>query len=155
MQASRAVVQTDSLADDLIRAKIRPVNILMKLFVKGHVWLYESSGGRRGTTLNGRKLILLTTTGRKSGSPRTVPVVPFFDGDAMFVMASMGGSPTDPAWYQNLRANPEVQVRLGPEKWRARAVPVEGDERDRLWKRVVAEMPNFGKYQEKTSRVIP
>jgi deazaflavin-dependent oxidoreductase (nitroreductase family) len=131
------------------------VNILMKLFVKGHVWLYETSGGRRGTTMQGRKLILLTTTGRKSGQPRTVPVVPYIDGNEMFVMASMGGAPSHPAWYANLLANPEVGVQLGPDRWRARATPVEGEERDRLWKRITQVMPNFGKYQEKTSRVIP
>jgi deazaflavin-dependent oxidoreductase (nitroreductase family) len=135
---------------------MRPVNILMKLFVKGHVWLYKSSGGRRGITMRGRKLILLTTVGNKSGQPRTVPVVPFLDGDDIFVIASMGGAPIHPAWYLNLCKNPEVGVQLGPEKWRALAVPVkEGEERDRIWKRITEQMPDFGKYQEKTSRVIP
>jgi deazaflavin-dependent oxidoreductase (nitroreductase family) len=128
---------------------------LMKLLGRVRVCFYRCWGGRRGPTMSGRKLILLTTTGRKSGQPRTVPVVPFFAGDDMFVMASMGGSPTDPAWYQNLRANPDVLVQLGPDEWRARAATVEGEERDRLWKRITAEMPNFAKYQEKTTRKIP
>lgn len=128
----------------------------MKLFVKGHVWLYKSSGGRRGTTMRGRKLILLTTVGKKSGQQRTVPVVPFIEGDEMFVIASMGGAPSHPAWYGNLCANPQVGVQLGAEQWRARAVPLaEGEERDRVWKRITAAMPDFGKYQTKTSRVIP
>ncbi len=127
----------------------------MKAFVKGHVWLYKASGGRRGTTMNGRKLILLTTIGKKSGRPRTVPVVPFFDGQDMYVMASMAGAPSDPAWYRNLLANPDVGVQLGAEAWRARATPLEGEERDRVWKRVISDMPNFAKYQDKTSRVIP
>jgi deazaflavin-dependent oxidoreductase (nitroreductase family) len=131
------------------------MNPLMKAFVKGHVWLYKSSGGRRGTTMNGRKLILLTTTGKRSGQPRTVPVVPFLDGNDMYVMASMGGAPTNPAWYGNLIANPVVGVQLGSETWRARAVPLEGAERDRIWSRITADMPNFAKYQEKTARVIP
>jgi deazaflavin-dependent oxidoreductase (nitroreductase family) len=131
------------------------MNLLMKAFVKGHVWLYKASGGRRGTTMNGRKLILLTTVGKRSGQPRTVPVVPFFDGKEMYVMASMGGAPSDPAWYRNLVANPDVQVQLGPETWRAKAVPLEGQERDRIWSRVTAEMANFGKYQQRTSRIIP
>jgi len=131
------------------------MNPLLKLFVKGHVALYKGSGGRLGTTLGGRKLILLTTVGSKSGKERTVPVVPFFDGGDMFVMASMGGSPTHPAWYTNLRAHPEVQVQFGPEQWRAKAAPVEGEERNRLWARITAEMPNFGEYQKKTSREIP
>lgn len=128
---------------------------LMKAFVKAHVWLYRSSGGRRGGTMSGRKLILLTTIGKRSGQPRTVPVVPFLDGKDMYVMASMGGAPAHPAWYQNLVANPEVRVQLGSDTWRARAIPLEGKERDDLWIRVTAEMANFGKYQLKTSRVIP
>jgi len=138
-----------------VRAKLRGMNPLLKLFVKGHVALYKGSGGRLGTTLGGRKLILLTTVGSKSGKPRTVPVVPFVDGSDMFVMASMGGAPTHPAWYTNLRAHPEVQVQLGPEQWRAKAVPLEGEERNRLWARITADMPNFGEYQKKTSRQIP
>jgi deazaflavin-dependent oxidoreductase (nitroreductase family) len=131
------------------------MNIMMKLFVKGHVWLYKSSGGRRGSTMRGRKILLLTTVGRKSGQPRTVPVVPFFDGAETYVMASMAGAPKDPAWYLNLRSNPDVTVQLGGDAWRARAVPLEGEERDRMWKRITAQMPDFGEYQVKTSRVIP
>jgi deazaflavin-dependent oxidoreductase (nitroreductase family) len=135
---------------------MRAVNPLLKLVVKGHVWLYESSGGRRGSTMRGRKVLLLTTTGNKSGQARTVPVVPFFEGDQTYVIASMGGQPQHPAWYKNLRANPEVGVQLGSEKWRAQAVPVEDEtERQRLWKKIVEEMPNFGEYQKKTTRVIP
>ena len=131
------------------------MNPLLKLFVKGHVWLYQSSGGRRGSTMRGRKILLLTTVGNKSGHPRTVPVVPFFDGDDTFVIASMAGAPQHPAWYKNLSANPEVGVQLGADKWRARAVTVEGPERDRLWTAIAQQMPDFGKYQEKTTRVIP
>ena len=131
------------------------MNPLFKAFVKGHVWLYKSSGGRRGASMNGRKLILLTTVGKRSGQPRTVPVVPFIDGKEMYVMASMAGSPTDPAWFNNLVANPDVQVQLGSETWHARAVPLQGPERDRVWNKVVADMANFGEYQKKTSRVIP
>jgi F420H(2)-dependent quinone reductase len=135
---------------------MRHVNPLFKLFVKGHVWLYQSSGGRRGSTMQGRKVLLLTTVGSKSGKSRTVPVVPFFDNGETYVMASMGGAPEHPAWYKNLRARPEVGVQLGPDKWQARALTVdEGPERDRLWKAIVAQMPNFGQYQEKTTRLIP
>ena len=131
------------------------MNPLMKAFVKGHVWLYRASGGRRGATMEGRKVILLTTVGKKSGQPRTVPVVPFFDGSDVYVMASMGGAPTNPAWYTNLVANPEVMVQLGADTWPARAVPLEGKARDDIWARVKADMPNFGKYEQRTSRVIP
>jgi deazaflavin-dependent oxidoreductase (nitroreductase family) len=132
------------------------VNPFFKLFVKAHVWLYSSSGGRRGASLGGLKVILLTTTGKKSGQARTVPVVPYHDGGELYVIASMGGSPQHPAWYGNLRANPAVGVQVGPDKWRARAEVVpEGSERDRLWKGITSQMPNFGEYQKKTTRVIP
>jgi deazaflavin-dependent oxidoreductase (nitroreductase family) len=136
-------------------AKMRGVNPLLKLFVAGHVRLYQSSGGRWGGTMSGRKILLLTTTGNKSGKSRTVPVVPFFDGET-YVIASMGGAPEHPSWYRNLRANPDVGVQIGADQWRARAVAVEdGPERQRLWAQIVQQMPNFGKYQEKTSRLIP
>jgi len=135
---------------------MRAVNPLLKLFVKGHVWLYQSSGGKRGATMQGRKILLLTTTGNKSGQSRTVPVVPFFEGGEAYVIASMGGAPEHPAWYKNLRANPEVGVQVGADQWKATAAVVaEGAERDRLWKKITEEMPNFGEYQKKTSRVIP
>ncbi len=132
------------------------MNPLFKLMVKAHVWMYRSSGGRRGATMGGRKLILLTTTGKKTGQARTVPVVPYFEGEDMYVMASMAGAPTHPAWFTNLQANPVVGVQLGADTWRARAEIVpEGPERDRLWKGITGAMPNFGEYQKKTSRVIP
>jgi deazaflavin-dependent oxidoreductase (nitroreductase family) len=135
---------------------MRAVNPLFKLFVKGHVWLYKTSGGRRGSTMGGMKILLLTTVGNKSGKPRTVPVVPFVDGAETYVMASMGGAPQHPAWYVNLRSHPDVRVQMGSEEYGARAVTLEeGPERDRLWKRITDQMPNFGEYQKKTSRVIP
>jgi deazaflavin-dependent oxidoreductase (nitroreductase family) len=133
-----------------------PVNPFFKLFVKGHVWLYKSSGGKRGSMMQGMKIILLTTKGRKTGEPRTVPVVPYRDGDEMYVIASMAGAPQHPAWFHNLSADPDVSVQLGAETWRARAEVVpEGPERDRLWKAITELMPNFGEYQKKTTRVIP
>lgn len=132
------------------------MNLGFKLFVKAHVWLYQASGGRLGTKMQGRTLILLTTTGKKSGVRRTVPVVPYFEGDNLYVMASLAGAPQHPAWFHNLSANPEVGVQLGAEKWRARAEIVEDKaERDRLWKEIAEAMPNFGAYQKKTTRVIP
>jgi deazaflavin-dependent oxidoreductase (nitroreductase family) len=132
------------------------VNPLFKLFVRTQAWLYAASGGRFASKLEGRPLILLTTTGSKSGRQRTVPVVPYFDGDQMYVMASLAGAPQHPAWFNNLRAKPDVGVQLGAERWRARAEVVpEGSERERLWKDIVASMPRFGEYQKKTTRVIP
>jgi deazaflavin-dependent oxidoreductase (nitroreductase family) len=129
--------------------------LLFKLFVRAHVLLYQLSGGRLGATMSVGRVLLLTTTGRKSGKTRTVPVVPYVEGRDVYVIASMGGAPQNPAWFNNLTANPDVGVQLGAEKWRARAQVVEGAERDRLWRAISQAMPNFGEYQKKTERVIP
>jgi deazaflavin-dependent oxidoreductase (nitroreductase family) len=132
------------------------VNPIFKLLVKFQVWLYQSSGGKRGSMMRGRQLVLLTTTGSKTGQQRTVPLVPFREGEKLYVMASMAGAPEHPAWFKNLRAKPDVEVQVGADKWRARAEIVpEGPERDRLWKAITSELPNFAAYQEKTARVIP
>ena len=132
------------------------MNPMARLFIKGHVALYRATGGRRGATMGGLKVILLTTTGNKSGQARTVPVVPFIDGADTYVMASMGGAPQHPAWFLNLQKTPDVRVQQGADEYAARAVILpEGPDRDRVWSRIVAAMPNFGEYQKKTSRVIP
>jgi deazaflavin-dependent oxidoreductase (nitroreductase family) len=132
------------------------VNPIFKAIVKLQVWLYQSSGGKRGSMMRGRQLLLLTTTGSKTGKQRTVPLVPFREGEQLYVMASLGGAPVHPAWFKNLRAKPDVEVQLGADKWQARAEIVpEGPERDRLWKSITSELPTFAAYQEKTTRVIP
>lgn len=131
------------------------MNPLFRLFVKGHVWLYRSSGGRRGQSLGRMRVVLLTTRGRKSGAERTVPLVPFLENGEVYVMASMGGQPQHPAWYFNLEANPDVEVQLGSDRYRARAEVLPLDQRNAIWPKITALMPNFGEYQKKTSRVIP
>jgi deazaflavin-dependent oxidoreductase (nitroreductase family) len=131
------------------------MNAFFKFFVKLHVWLYKATRGRIGSRMRGRNVILLTTTGRKSGEPRTVPVVPFQDGEDMYVMASMAGAPQHPAWFHNLKANPDVGVQLGSSLWPARAEIAEEADRERVWKKITAAMPDFGEYQKKTKRVIP
>jgi deazaflavin-dependent oxidoreductase (nitroreductase family) len=131
------------------------MNPLFKLFVKGHVWLYRASGGKRGAKMGRLPVLLLTTRGRKSGAQRTVPVVPFQETGETYVIASMGGQPQHPAWFFNLKANPDVEVQLGPDHWRARAEELPTERRNDIWQRIVAAMPNFGEYQKKTSRMIP
>jgi deazaflavin-dependent oxidoreductase (nitroreductase family) len=132
------------------------VNPIFKLMVSGQVWLYQTTNGRLGSTMGGPTVLLLTTKGRKSGRARTVPVMPYREGDDIYVMASLAGAPQHPAWFHNLKSDPDVGVQLGAEKWRARAEIVpEGPERDRLWKAIETAMPRFGEYQKKTTRVIP
>lgn len=103
----------------------------------------------------GRPVLLLTTTGAKSGQPRLAPLVYFRDGDGYVIVASKGGAPTHPAWYLNLLAHPVVTVEVGGETFKARARVTEGSERDRLFGQRVATNPAFGDYQKRTTRVLP
>ena len=104
----------------------------------------------------GRDVLLLTTQGAKSGEPRTHPLVYTRDGDRYLIIASKGGAPTHPSWYHNVRAHPVVTVEVGPEKFRAKAIPVtRGPERRRLYDQHSAINPGFKDYEKKTDRVIP
>lgn len=100
-------------------------------------------------------LLLLTTTGAKSGQERTTPVAYSRDGDRIVIIASKGGAPTNPDWYANLLANPVVTVELNDERFQARVTVVAGEERDRLYAQHAAEMPGFAEYPKKTTRQIP
>jgi deazaflavin-dependent oxidoreductase (nitroreductase family) len=134
---------------------MRGMNALGRLFIKSHALLYRLSGGKLGARMRGQPVLLLSTRGRKSGARRDVPVVPLIDGENVYVMGSLGGAPKHPAWFLNLQANPDVEVQLGPERWRAHAIVLADAERDQVWKRVTAAMPGFADYQKKTDRVIP
>lgn len=117
---------------------------------------FRTNGGRvTSGPFAGRTVLLLTTTGAKSGEPRVVPVVYTRDGDRIVIVASKRGAPTNPSWYVNLVANPVVTVELGAEKFRARAVPAEGAERDRLYAQHAAAYPGFLDYEHMTTRRIP
>lgn len=131
------------------------MNPLLRLLIKGHVWMYRSSRGKRGGSINGMEVVLLTTRGRKSGAQRTVPVVRYVEGDQSYVIASMGGQPQHPAWFFNIEANPDVEVQIGADRWRARAEVLPQEQRAGIWPKITAAMPNFAGYQKKTSRVIP
>jgi deazaflavin-dependent oxidoreductase (nitroreductase family) len=125
-------------------------------FNDGIIAEFRANGGKVGGPFAGRSLLLLHTVGVKSGQPRTNPVAYVVDGDRLVVIASKGGSDSNPDWYYNLRANPIVTVELGAEQFQARATPVtEGPERDRLYAKMVEHMPGFADYERKTSRKIP
>ncbi len=131
------------------------MNPIGRLLIAGHVGLYRMSNGRFGSQISGLPVALVTTTGRKTGKLRTVPVASFEDGGDVLVIASYGGAPKHPAWFQNMMAKPEVTVQSGGRVYPARAEVVTGPERERLWKMVVDRAPNFGNYQKKTTREIP
>ena len=116
---------------------------------------FRKNGGTVGGYFEGLNMILLTHTGAKSGVERTTPLVCSMDQGKPVVIASMGGAPTNPAWYHNLVAHPVITVEHGTDKYQARAVEVTGDERQRLFDQQAAIMPNFKEYQEKTTRTIP
>jgi deazaflavin-dependent oxidoreductase (nitroreductase family) len=116
---------------------------------------FRANAGRVGGSWEGRDLLLLTTTGRKSGEQRTTPMAYTRDGDRVLVYASNSGAPTHPGWYLNLVADPEVVVELGDERYDATAAPLEGEERDRQYAAQTERVPAFGEYQENTTRVIP
>ena len=116
---------------------------------------FRANDGKVGGPFEGAPLLLLTTTGAKSGRTHTTPLVYLNDGDRIVIFGSKGGAPTHPAWYHNLVANPGVTVELPAEKFDARAVRIEGAERDRIFTAQKQIMPGFAEYEAKTNRVIP
>lgn len=116
---------------------------------------FRANKGKVGGRFEGRPVLLLTTTGAKSGRTYTTPLVYLQDGERRLIFASKAGAPTSPDWYHNLVANPTVTVEVGTDRYDATAVVITGEERDRLYARQVETTPIFGEYQQKTTRVIP
>ncbi|TMR23926.1 nitroreductase family deazaflavin-dependent oxidoreductase [Nonomuraea turkmeniaca] len=116
---------------------------------------FRANEGRVGGMFEGSPLVLLTTTGAKSGRAVTTPVMYLMDGERYVVIASNAGADNHPAWYHNLLATPEATVEVGTETFEAKAAFIEGEERDRLYARMVAQAPGFAEYEAKTSRRIP
>jgi len=120
--------------------------------------LIEEFRATRGVSdgpMAGRPLLLLTTTGARSGQPRTTPLMYVPDGDRLLIIASNAGAPAHPDWYHNLVAHPHVIVEVGVETFDASAAVVEGAERERLWARIVEQYPFFADHQAKVTRQIP
>jgi deazaflavin-dependent oxidoreductase (nitroreductase family) len=120
-----------------------------------HLERYRETGGELGHEWRGTQTLLLTTTGRRSGEPRTAPLIYGRRGDDYLVVASKGGSDRPPAWYVNLRERPDVEVQVMDERFPARARDATPEERRELWKTMTAEWPAYDDYQRKTSREIP
>jgi deazaflavin-dependent oxidoreductase (nitroreductase family) len=116
---------------------------------------FRANGGKVGGMFANSPLLILTTTGAKSGKQRTSPLVYTTDGDRIVIIASKGGADSHPDWYYNVNANPTVTVELGTESFQATASVVEGEERDRLYNAQAALMPNFAEYEKMTTRKIP
>jgi deazaflavin-dependent oxidoreductase (nitroreductase family) len=116
---------------------------------------FRANGGRVGGNFEGAPILLLHTTGARTGQERINPMMYLDDGGRRFVFASKAGADTNPDWYHNLVAHDEVTVEVGTESYEATATPVTGAERDRLYAEQARRYPGFAEYQEKTSRVIP
>jgi F420H(2)-dependent quinone reductase len=128
---------------------------LVKWYSKSNVAIYRATGGRVGGRELGLPLCLLTTTGRKSGLPRTSALAFMPDGDRIVLVAAQGGLPTHPHWLLNLCANPEVHVQIRSEIRTMGARVVDDAERAQLWPRLVAMNPRWARFQSWTDRVIP
>jgi len=116
---------------------------------------FRANDGKVGGNFEGKTLLLLHTKGAKSGQERINPTAYVRDGDRLVVIASKGGAPTNPDWYYNAVANPQVSVEVGTEKFQARASVAEEPERTRLYEKMIEMMPGFDDYRRKTTRVIP
>ena len=123
----------------------------------GHTWLYKKTGGRIGHTFPGfPTMLLLDHVGAKSGVRRTSPLLYVEDGPNLVIIASKGGYPKNPAWFYNLRANPDTTVQVGSEKRAVRAREATEEERPRLWAKAVASYGNYEHYQARSrGRKIP
>jgi deazaflavin-dependent oxidoreductase (nitroreductase family) len=117
---------------------------------------FRANSGKLGGQFDGASMVIITTKGAKSGQPRVNPLAALADRDGtLYIFASKGGAPTNPDWYYNLVANPEVEVEFGDEKFTATATVLTGAARDQIFDRQKVIMPGFAEYEANTSRVIP
>ncbi|MGB8331466.1 MAG: nitroreductase family deazaflavin-dependent oxidoreductase [Polyangiales bacterium] len=135
---------------------------IIKIMSKVNVAIYRWTGGLLGSTWRvgsafpwGVPVLLLTTIGRKSGQPRTAPLLYIEHGDQVIVVGSQGGLPKDPLWYKNLQANPRCEVQIKRRKIKMTARTASPEQRAALWPKLVAHYPDFASYETWTDRVIP
>src|SRR5438067_1785543 len=122
------------------------------LFGEEHVRVYRETAGERGYHWRGAEVLLLTTKGRKSGQDRTTPLIHRSDDDRWVLVASKGGWPANPAWYENLLANPDATIEVKDQTVPVRASTAEGEERERLWSLMTEVWPAYDEYQARTTR---
>ena len=136
-------------------ARTKIPKAMSKAFSAMHRGVYKLSSGRIGGSFGASKVILITTTGRKSGKKRTLPLIGVDHGDGWGIIASASGHDTHPAWYLNLKANPEATVTVGKTEHSVVARILEGEERQQVWDQAVEANPDYAEYQKVTDRVIP
>jgi deazaflavin-dependent oxidoreductase (nitroreductase family) len=134
----------------------RILDLVVKPMSRINIWLYRLTGGRVGGRFpSGAPILLLTVKGRKSGVPRTTPLLYLRDGDRVVIVASKAGSAKNPLWFENLRADPSCEVEIGRDRRRMQAHEATPDEKARYWPQLVAMYPDYDDYQRRTARDIP
>jgi deazaflavin-dependent oxidoreductase (nitroreductase family) len=127
----------------------------MKFFMAMHAFIYRLTGGKIGSTMGGLKVLLISTKGRKSGKTHTNPVNYFERDNGYLIVASNAGRPSHPAWFLNLKANPQVTVQIKDRIFPATAEIIASDQRASTWKVVIDAAPAYAGYESRTSREIP
>jgi len=157
------------MTTDIVKIKPKPEGLdkpyvpkIIKVMSQVNTAVYRWTGGLLGSTWRvgsafpwGIPVLLLTTIGRKSGQPRTLPLLFIEEGDNVIIVASKGGLPSEPLWYKNLVANPECDVQIKRRKMKMSARTASPDEREALWPKLVAHYPDFASYATWTNRIIP
>lgn len=129
---------------------------VLNRLMSGHTAVYRATRGRIGHRFPGLpSMLLLDHVGAKTGTKRTIPLLYVSDGDDVAIVASKGGHPKHPAWFHNLRANPETTIQIGSQRRAVRARVAAGEERRRLWAKAVEAYGSYREYQERTERKIP
>jgi F420H(2)-dependent quinone reductase len=131
------------------------VVVLMKYFARAHIWVYQRTNGLLGARLLRYPAALITATGRKTGEKRTTPTLFLREGERVLLPASFGGRDSNPAWYHNLRENPDVHIQIRGEHLDLFARDATDDERRHYWPRLIEMYPPYRNYREATDRVIP
>jgi F420H(2)-dependent quinone reductase len=149
MSVEKQTVDTSSPA--------KKTNTAQRVFTGTHAFFYRLSGGKLGGRFGKSQspVLLLNTTGRKTGEPRTTPLLYLKDGDNLILVASDGGAPKHPAWWLNLQTKPEAEVEIGRKKLQVIAKQADAEERNRLWPLLVDMYSGYAEYQKKTTREIP
>ena len=130
--------------------------VVVKYMSRFNTWLFRVSGGRLGAHMpGGQPVLLLTTIGRKTGQPKTAPLLYLKEGGTYVIVASLGGMSHHPLWFKNLEANPRVEIEVGSEKLAMTARTATAAEKATLWPKLVAMYPSYADYQQRTTRDIP
>jgi F420H(2)-dependent quinone reductase len=128
---------------------------VFRFFLAIHIFVYRLTGGKFGGKVQGLSVLLLTTSGRKTGKKRTTPLGYFKDDGGYVITGSNAGFDTHPAWFHNLRSDPRATIEVNDQRFEVRAEIAGAEKRDKLWARLIALAPGYADYAKKTSREIP